>query len=222
LLKKWLVGEMTIDPKLDTALEHWRSLIEAEYRRLGHTLGWRLLTCPKENITAAAVALITINPGGENFLPAMLSVEAGSAYVVETWPARQQPLQWQVRRMYQMMNVRPDKVLSGYLVPFRSPSWNDLPKRAEGTRFGISLWRAIFGLAHFETIIAFGKDTAPYMVNLLSAALATSIRADWADQTIDVYRFGASRRLIVLPHLSRYRLFNRPGSEAAFRTALAV
>jgi hypothetical protein len=58
------------------------------------------------------------------------------------------------------------------------------------------------------------------MVELLKAANDTEYRAEWGDQTIDVYRFGGGRRLFVLPHLSRFTLFNRPKSEKAFRTAL--
>jgi hypothetical protein len=41
--------------------------IEAEYERLGHTLGWRFLTCPEGNIGTATVALVTENPGGASF-----------------------------------------------------------------------------------------------------------------------------------------------------------
>ena len=61
------------------------STIESEYRRLGHTLGWRFLTCPERNIDGASVALVTINPGGANFEPAKWSVEEGSAYEIERW-----------------------------------------------------------------------------------------------------------------------------------------
>ena len=33
--------------------------IHTEYQRLGHTLGWRFLTCPEENIGTASVALVS-------------------------------------------------------------------------------------------------------------------------------------------------------------------
>src|ERR1700730_2738575 len=59
--------------------------IQAEYQRLGHTLGWRFLTCPEENIGTASVALITINPGGASFEAPRWSVEEGSAYAIERW-----------------------------------------------------------------------------------------------------------------------------------------
>jgi hypothetical protein len=63
------------------------AFIEAEYQRLGHTLGWRFLTCSERNIDTASVALVTINPGGGTFEPPKWSVESGSAYVIESWKA---------------------------------------------------------------------------------------------------------------------------------------
>jgi hypothetical protein len=107
--------------------------IQAAYQRLGHRLGWRLLTCPARNIESATVALVTINPGGANFEPPRWSVEAGSAYVIERWKGRppgQETLQRQVRRMFEIMNVKPAEALSGYLVPFRSPSWGALSEKS--------------------------------------------------------------------------------------------
>ena len=95
--------------------------IEAEYKRLGHHLGWRFLSCPERNIENATVALITLNPGGGKYEPSLWSVEGGSAYVIESWkgfPPGEEPLQRQVRRMFEIMGVSPDEVLSAHFVPF--------------------------------------------------------------------------------------------------------
>ena len=201
------------------------SFIEAEYQKLGHALGWRFLTCPERNIDASSVALVTINPGGRVFEPPSWSVEAGSAYVIESWKGRtpgHENLQMQVRRMFEVMNMRPDKILSGYLVPFRSQDWKSLSEKSASIRFGIDLWREVFTRANIHTVIAFGKDTAPYMISILRATPSASHLAGWGEQTIEEYRFGKDGRLVVLPHLSRFGLFGRPKSEAAFRTAMAL
>jgi hypothetical protein len=203
-----------------------RSAIDAEYQRLGHRLGWRFLTCPEHNIKTATVALITINPGGGKFESRSWSVENGSAYIVERWKGLlpgEERLQQQVKRMFEIMRVKPEKVLSGYLIPFRSPSWGALPEKPNSMKFGMNLWRGIFETAKAKTVIAFGKAIAPHMTDLLEAELHAKHPAAWGDQTIDSYRFGADGRLIVLPHLSRFALFSRdnaPESENAFRVSL--
>ena len=197
--------------------------IEAAYQQLGYTLGWRLLTCPEANIRTASVALITINPGGGEFIPAKAAVEEGSAYVVESWkgcaPGREK-LQLQVQRMYQLLNVVPSEVLSGYLVPFRSPDWKRLARKSESLTLGLELWRGILAMTKLNLVVAFGKEIAPHVSCLLSADLVGKVTASWGKETIDVYRFGEAGKLVVLPHLSRFSLFCRTGSEAAFLSAL--
>jgi hypothetical protein len=199
--------------------------IEAECQRLGHTLGWRFLTCPEGNISAASVALVTINPGGANFEAPRWSVEEGSAYEIERWKGcapGQHKLQRQVRRMFQVMGVKPDKVLSGYLVPFRSQEWSKLPRKSESIGFGIGLWRKVFEQISVQTVLAFGKDVAPHMVGLLGAKFHMDHPAGWGELTIDKYLFGSNQKLVVLPHLSRFSLFGRPQSEAGFRAAIGM
>ena len=124
--------------------------------------------------------------------------------------------------MFEIMDVKPDKVLSGYLVPFRSQNWNKLPKKSASIRFGIGLWREVFERTNVQIVIAFGKYTAPHMTNLLGASFHARHQAEWGAQTIDEYRFGPNRRLMVLPHLSRFSLFGRTKSEDAFRAAIAL
>lgn len=101
--------------------------IQAEHDRWGHTLGWRLLYSPMRTIECANVALITMNPAGNEREEARISVEDGSAYVLEPWKGRApgtENLQQQVRRMFDILAVAPDNALAGCLVPFRSPSWS--------------------------------------------------------------------------------------------------
>jgi hypothetical protein len=197
--------------------------IQSVHDQLGHCLGWRLLTCPKRNIDEASTALITTNPGGMVFEPPIASVETGSAYVEENWKRYSpgdEPLQRQVRRMFDMMDVLPERVLSGYLVPFRSREWADLRAKKESLAFGIGLWRKILSQSMVTTIIAFGKDAGYRVATILDADQLDRVFAGWGDQTIDRYTFRKDGRLLVLPHLSRYALFGRSPSEDCFRAAL--
>jgi hypothetical protein len=199
-------------------------LIEAEYQRLSHDLGWRLFTCPIRNIETASVALITINPGGSKFEEPQWSVESGSAYELESWKGRppgQENLQRQVRRMFEIMNIPPAEVLSGYLVPFRSPRWQALPHKSASFHFGIRLWQEILKKAKVRTVIAFGKDIAPQIVSLLNATALTEHPTGWGEQKIALYRIENDGSLIVLPHLSTFKLFSNKKYEGAFRVMLS-
>jgi hypothetical protein len=179
--------------------------IENEYRRLGHALGWRFLTCPERNIDTASVALVTTNPGVDRrkgYEHPIWSVKEGSAYAVECWKGNapgQQKLQIQVLRMFKLMGVEPEDVLSGYLVPFRSRNWNSLPKRKESLRFGCELWREVFIRANARTVVAFGKQIKREMSELLGAEFEKKLEAAWGAQTIEAYRFGSSGKLVMLP-----------------------
>ncbi len=195
--------------------------IDTECSRLGHKLGWRFLTCPKGNIESASIALVTINPGGDKYFPPMWSVENGSAYVVETWKDRAadgtERLQIQVQQMFQTIPVAPENILSGYLVPFRSKDWKSLENKQASLEFGLGLWREVFRQAEkIETVIAFGKQMTPHMSKLLHANANPKAEfcAGWGEQKIDLYECAGQRRLIVVPHLSRYAIFGRRGNVA--------
>jgi hypothetical protein len=197
--------------------------IEAEYRRLGHTIGWRFLTSPEKNIATADVALVTQNPGGDVDDPnaPRWSVEEGNAYATESWrgvTAGQDPLQIQVKRLFEVIGVDIDSVLSGYFVPFRSPDWNSLNNRPQSTAFGRELWKAVFARSPATLIFAFGRDIAKDMCQILGANNLKSTPAHWGNLTIDSYICRDRKILVVLPHLSRFRLFYRPDSERAFKT----
>jgi hypothetical protein len=197
--------------------------IQRECSRLGHRLGWRFLTCPRENVEGSEAALVTINPGGGSYEEPSWSVETGSAYVIESWNGNKpgdSSLQRQVRRMLEVACLRPEAVLSGYLVPFRSRKWTELNNKKESIKFGIELWREVFRRARWiKVVLAFGKQTAPHLSSILRAELRQVFCAAWGNQTVDLYSFGTSGRLVVLPHLSRYALFNRSKSEEAFLRA---
>ena len=78
---------------------------EAEYHRLGHTLGWRFVTSPRRTVSPQTdIVFLTLNPAGERDRPdhPSASSEAGSAYVVESWDSApgQSKLQKEVRTLY--------------------------------------------------------------------------------------------------------------------------
>ena len=190
-------------------------MIAETHDRLGYRLGWSLLACPWANLDAPDVALITRNPGGSDYEPRHLSNETGSSYVIESWlgrPAGQAPLQRQVQGLYRVAGVDPHSVLAGYLVPFRSPSWDALEHKAEALQFGVALWRELLG-DHRPRITFTISEVVFNEVRAMFDGEATSkVPAGWGNASIRVSDYDGGR-LIGLPHLSRYQLFGDPMRE---------
>ena len=63
-------------------------------------------------------------------------------------------------------------------------------KKTDSIRFGVDVRRKIFRRTNAKTIIAFGKGIARCMTDILKATLLTEHRAEWGNQTIDVYQLG--------------------------------
>lgn len=208
---------------MSTSLPFTAELIGRKYRELGHTRGWRFLTCPEQNIETASIALVTVNPGGDCDDGSGWCVEKGSAYVVEDWPSRQRLLQEQVRRMFCAMGEDINSALSGYLVPFRSPTWKDLPYKKPSLEFGKDLWREVFEVSLAKIVIAFGIDAGAHLVDVLQGKKIDSFPLRWKNISMSLYQCSHNRVLLVLPHLSRYKIFSKENSrELCFLTAWAA
>jgi hypothetical protein len=199
-------------------------MIEAEHNRLGYTLGWRFLMAPERNIASSEVAIIALNPGGTRRHGTSWSQEDGNAYLMEPWGGKSpgtDPLQRQVQRLCQVLNVDPDKTFTGQFVPFRSNSWSELPRRDEAVAFSRRLWRWALAQSKAQTFICVGKNVvAPEIAQLIGAKAIAAAPAGWGDQTIARYRTDDGRIVLGLPHLSRFGLFGRAVSENAFAQAL--
>ena len=186
--------------------------IEKECRRLGYKLGWRFITCPQANAARAKLLLVTLNPGGREIHEPSWSQEEGSAYTVESWkglPPGREGLQQQVQRMFALVGVSEEEVFSAHYVPFHSPSWAELDRKAEAEAFAKKLWIWLQPSLTFERIICIGKETGKPIASLFGAALECSLPVGWGAVTADRYRLPDGRSLIALPHLSRFGLFGR-------------
>ncbi|MDR4305082.1 hypothetical protein IHQ68_00375 [Chelatococcus sambhunathii] len=204
-------------------IEEFARLTQCEHDRLGYRLGWRILTCPTRNMDTARLMLIALNPGGSYPEAPKISVEDGNAYERESWkgqPPGTQQLQKQVIRMIDLCGQRPADILSGYFVPFRSPGWNDSDQKKEAIRHSRPFWSSLLSASPAELIISFGHQVAKKLENVDYKNPLTVRSAGWGTMEIRAFQLGRSKKLISLPHLSRFGLFNRARSEAAFCEAL--
>ncbi|MEO0669180.1 MAG: uracil-DNA glycosylase family protein [Pseudomonadota bacterium] len=195
--------------------------IESAYQKSGNALGWRLLASPEETLKGADVAFVGLNPGGKVDDPShpRFAVPGKSAYIDESWngfPPGQSPLQKQVRKLFQMLRVVPEEVLSGNLVPFRSPTWNALPSKRSALDFGFELWRQILERAKPSLVVGMGGDATRQLARLLRADTSERIPLGWGKVT-GTRAAHAQGYLVGLPHLSRFPVVGRQASEAGLR-----
>lgn len=207
-------------------LDHFdRSVIEAEYRRLRYGIGWRFMMGPARTLDAASTAFVMLNPGGDRPHGPDWSSEAGSAFTTERWgglPAGTDKLQRQMQTLCALLGVRPDDVLAGQFVPFRSRDWTRLENREAACAFGRRLWRWALAQAPRQTVVCIGKQVVgAEIAAILGARNARSIPAGWGSQTIERLDFGAGGKLVMLPHLGRFALVGRQASAEALRAAFA-
>ncbi len=194
-----------------------KARIEEAYAKSGNTLGWRLLASPESTLSGAKVAFIGLNPGG-SAVDAEHSVfampEGQSAYVDESWAgnaAGESPLQRQVRALFDRLDVAPDAVLAGNLVPFRSPDWVSLVDPKGSLAFGKELWSGILRQAGASIVITMGGETTKAVADLLSVQNMTRHSVGWGNITAQRGSFDAGT-LIGLPHLSRFGVMSRAAS----------
>lgn len=211
--------------------------IERAYNQLGHTIGWRFLTGPRATLSPrTTIGFVTLNPGGSSE-PAdhpRASSEAGSAYLIETWPGNSRgaaPLQLQVQALFSSMarhlgnqdslsTFMNQRVLSSHLIPFRSPRFADLPRRNESIAFAQSLWADIFTYWRPRILLTIDVEAFKNLNTILlqrhGARQTDSQRFDtgWGTYQAEAVRLIApdssgALTLARLPHLSTFKLFSR-------------
>ena len=193
--------------------------IEEEYHRLGYDLGWRFLYSPVGTLHGAKVAFIGLNPGGreKRLDHASFAMPEGySAYRDEAWSHTkgQSVLQKQVLGLFDKLAQRPEDVLSGNLVPFRSQSWKQLQRRTEALRFGQQLWSSVLKVAKPELVVTMGADVR----KALSPCAEKRVPLGWGNVcgSVAVDDLGVTH--VSLPHLSRFSVMQRPASRPGLKT----
>ncbi len=213
--------------------------IESAYHRLGHRLGWRFLSGPKETLSSASrIAFITLNPGGDFDSPdhPHESQEAGSAFLVESWdgrPAGQSKLQIQVGAMFGHLAARMgdgnlkalmNSTLTGHFIPFRSPSFDLLSNKTESLEFGEQLWARIFEHIAPQIIITMDTHSFKRVRGIIKHRRPgeperhMQLPTGWGNYMADIVHYGEPGHRVTLarlPHLSRFTIFTSAKCRAA-------
>ena len=198
------------------------AFVAARYRDLGYTLGWSYLYTPRASLSACRALTVGLNPGGREDGGAQWSQEGGNAYRGERWHGAGAAMQRQMEALLDLLPYPEHEIASLQFVPFRSPSWATLARRDEAIAVGDRLFRWVLEQAAPELIVAVGRAVlGTRLPHLLGAARepAGDVDLHWGEQRGECWRFGRGARLVVLPHLSRYRIFGR-GHDGALAAAL--
>ena len=201
-------------------------LIESKYRERGDPLKWALLYSPADVLEGSPVAFIGLNPGGDTVPegPSAVAREKGSAYCDPNWreDGKLASLQKQVCLLFAQLGIEPENVLAGNLVPFRSANWDTLQYPQDALEFGKALWLEILERAQPRRVIVNGV-TEP--ASILARALEVKDRVDVPINWGHVHGWRGRCHygtFTALPHLSHYKIMERPESKNALNELLAL
>lgn len=190
--------------------------IQTEYQRLGYRHGWSFMATPECTLREARVVIVGLNPGGGGVddhysYQGLWDSPGGNAYFVEKWARNgtETPVQSQVKAWHTVLRLGADETLCAQFIPFRSPDWDRLERKNEAIGFSQGLWRWVLDTSPATLFLTMGKLPSIYLVELMGARLVASLPTNWGSHMIDVWDDANGRRIVRMPHPSRYQLFER-------------
>lgn len=208
--------------------------IDSEYKRLGHTLGYRFLTCPQNLLTPDMKLLyLSQSPAGREDLKEhpRTSCEHGSPFFVESWDGAapgMSPLQRQTQKMFSMLQAQlkipgtvrdfaEQHILSGYFVPFRCKGLDNLKNKKDSIESACHLWEKIFFKWTPKYIIASGPVILDHIIKSLQKTGFKELHRNksnsgWSRTYIYTSILQNKNKKIyitAIPNLSHFSLFSR-------------
>jgi hypothetical protein len=219
---------MTLPKRSSEKLSRYTTQIREAYSSLGYTLGWRFLYTPARTLACPnGFMLVGINPGGAEF-GITVSVEKGNAYLVEKWSPDGTRLQNQVKKFFELLAGEflgcdrlgeglLSKTLTTNFCPFRSPTWRQLPRRAEAIVFSKKLWNQLLSEVTPRVILCMGARPYSFLRKSLGRLATVSqcercFPSGWGQYQFALEVFARGNQPIVLTrllHLSQYKLMSR-------------
>lgn len=193
-----------------------RDDIEAAYKALGYEKGWTFMACPEARLRSAEVVLVGMNPGGGGAndpweYGGTWDVPEGNAYYTEKWAAGggETAIQGQIKHWHRLLGLGENDSLCAHFIPFRSPGWDDLERKPQALAFGRRLWTEVLKASPASLFVTMGKLPAKHLAELIQARPVAHLPTGWGKTLIDVYDSADGRRIVAMPHPSRYTLFGR-------------
>ena len=178
--------------------------------------------CSDERVAAAKLLIATLNPGGRERHGSSWSYRDGNAYASESWLGREagaSPLQVQIQRMIEFLDVPMEQVAAAYFVPFRSPRWADLRRKDEAIAFSKQLWSEFLPKLRPDYVVCVGRDVGRLLVPLMGVTGRRSVDTGWGSVKLERGELADGSPFIALPHLSTFQLFGKAECEPHLRSA---
>ena len=219
--------------------------IDSEYKRLGHTLGYRFLTCP-QNLLNPDMKLLYLSqsPAGEKDIKEhpRTSCEHGSPFFVESWDGDTpgtSSLQRQTQGMFAMLQAQlkipgtvrdfaEQHILSGYFVPFRCKGLDNLKNKKDSIESACNLWGKIFARWTPTHILISGSGILKYVVKSLRQSGFEELHRKHAYsgwQGAYIYTSTLQNKnvnifIAAFPNLSHFNIFSREQCIPPFKNML--
>jgi hypothetical protein len=201
----------------------WHHRLVTTETALGLRDGFRFVYGPWTTLQTGRMAFLSLNPGRASSDSNLreISDERGNSYAVERHTTLS-PITNQALQAFAFFGTEPQDALTGVVCPFRTPGWNDLskPQQSQALALGRAFWEQPLNRPELELIICCSTETTRAVTGWLGARHETSAFVGWGNIRIHRYRTRWGVPILALPHLSRFRLFGRPQSEAAIRALL--
>lgn len=203
--------------------QYWDDRLGSTASSNGFSQGYKLLYSPWSTLSSHKAIFLSLNPGTPP-VGAELSVvsdERGNSYEVER-DTTMSPITLQFLKMCDFMGIVPKDVLTGVVAPFRSGSWSSLSnlQRRVALEIGREFWSDALRVSRSDLIVVCSEEASEMVVSLSGATITEILPAGWGNISIVKYSTSDGRRIVKLPHLSRFRLFGRAASEPHLRKAL--
>jgi len=236
---------------MSISIQELTNKIKTKYEKLDSNLGWSMLYTPETTLfnPVYPIAFLGLNPGGgneESFSSGehdCFDSPDGNDYLIGNWGngEGESPLQKQVQYLYKELHSKwgitgdfedlMHHSLAANFVPFRSQSWSNLDNKQELIKFSRSVWKDCLESTPRAVYFTMAQQTYDQIISILLELGYTKSEPDFSDlvgwgkvkyQTCRLEYKGKETVIIRFPHLSRYKIFNRPKSSDAINNALQI
>jgi hypothetical protein len=187
----------------------WQARLEQEEVARGYQDGFKLLFCPWQLLESADTVFLSLNPGNDPSGEAMriASDERGNSYLIER-RARHSPIADQYQKLCKLFGLDTEQVLTGALMPFRTPSWND---RRDGPALTLTrpFWHQVLSRGRVRTVFCVGRTVEREVVAMTGGRQSQELPSGWGKIMIRQYATSNGVSLYGLPHLSKFKLLSR-------------
>lgn len=191
----------------------WNNRISSEAERLGFEDGYKILYGPWETIHLTDTVFLSLNPGRppEGADLNTLSDERGNSYEVEQHTTSS-PITAQFLALVDLLKLKPEQILTGTIVPFRSNRWKSISgeKRRAALKIGYSFWSEVFNANRPKKVICCCPEAGRMASEILGATLEMTINSGWGNISLHRFRAKDGATVVQIPHLSTFKLLSRP------------